>query len=72
MSGCDWMRQREAERLTVGVFKQAMAEFGIHDHLMGKCPSPDCECKVLADQVEARAIQIVEEHLGHPLPAGQR
>jgi hypothetical protein len=65
---CAWMRRRDAERRTIRAFKQAMADLGIPDHPGGKCPSPDCRCKALADQVEARAIAIVEAELGHPLP----
>lgn len=68
MKGCNWMRLREHERLVLGAFKQAITEAGIPEHVDGKCPTPDCNCEDLAGQVEARAIQIVEEKLGHPLP----
>ena len=68
MSDCRWLLERKAERLTIQAFKQAMTEAGIPEHPGGKCPTPDCNCEDLADQVEARAIQIVEEKLGHPLP----
>jgi hypothetical protein len=68
MTGCNWMRQREAERLTIQAFLSAMAEFGIPAHPGGKCPAPDCRCRELADQIEARAIEIAEERLGQPLP----
>ena len=68
MSTCGWLRKREAERLTVRAFHQAMAEFGIPHHPGGECPFPGCQCADLADQVEARAVQIVEAALGRPLP----
>lgn len=68
MTDCNWMRQRKAERYTITAFKQAMAEAGIPEHPGGKCPTVDCRCLELAGQIEARAIQIIEERLGHPLP----
>lgn len=68
MSGCNWLAQREAERRTIRAFKQAMTDLGIPEHPGGKCPAPDCRCEDLADQVEARAIEIIEAELGHPLP----
>lgn len=68
MRDCNWMRQRKAERLTIQAFLQAMTEFGIANHQDGQCPAADCRCLELADQIEARAVQIAEEKLGRPLP----
>lgn len=68
MRDCNWMRQRKAERLTIRAFLQAMAEAGIPKHPGGQCPSADCRCLELADQIEARAVQIAEEKLGRSLP----
>lgn len=67
MSTCGWLRDREAEALTLRAFKQACDEAGIAGHPDGKCPFPDCNCRDFADRVEARAIQIIEAQIG-PLP----
>lgn len=68
MKGCSWLRMREHERLVLRAFVQAMTDLGIPEHPDGQCPGPDCDCETKADQVEARAIQIIEDKLGHPLP----
>lgn len=64
---CNWLRNRQADAVVLHAFKQASQEAGIPDHPGGQCPSPDCTCRDLADQVEARAVEIIEEKLG-PLP----
>jgi hypothetical protein len=68
MSDCNWLAERMAERRTLRAFKQACQEAGIPEHPNGECPAPDCNCRDFADQVEARAIEIIEAELGHPLP----
>jgi hypothetical protein len=60
MTGCNWLRRREAETRTLQAFKQAMTDLGLADHPNGQCPYPGCRCEELADQVEARAIEIIE------------
>lgn len=67
MRGCNWLRMREHERLVLGAFRQAMTDLGIPEHPDGQCPRPDCDCESRADEVEARAIQIIEAKIG-PLP----
>lgn len=69
MSGCGWLTRRGTEHMVIHAFQQACGEFGIPGHLNGECPSPDCDCEALGDQVEARAIEIIEQELGRPLPA---
>ena len=64
---CNWLRNRRVEAITLRAFKQACREAGIPEHPGGRCPSPDCRCEELADQVEARAIEIIEKKLG-PVP----
>ncbi len=68
MSGCNWLRKREIKARTLRAFKQACQEAGIAEHPGGKCPTAGCNCEDLADQIEARAIAIIEAELGHPLP----
>lgn len=67
MNGCRWLAEQEAVALTLRAFKQACDEAGIPEHPGGKCPTPDCNCRDLADQVEARAIEIAEAELGRPI-----
>jgi hypothetical protein len=67
MNECNWLRHRQRERIVLDAFKQACAEAGIPEHPAGDCPTPGCRCEELGDQVEARAIQIIEAKLG-PLP----
>lgn len=60
--------RRTAERIVIGAFIWALAEFGIPPHPDGECPAPGCGCKDAAGAVDARAVQIIEAALGHKLP----
>jgi hypothetical protein len=48
-------------------FLQACNEAGLLPHPGGDCPAGDCPCEDLADQIEARMLELVEAELG-PLP----
>jgi hypothetical protein len=65
---CGWMRRRRAEEVVTGAFLEAMREFGIAEHSNGECPAPGCRCDELADQIEARAVEITAAKLGVPVP----
>jgi hypothetical protein len=50
-------------------FLQACDEAGLPPHPGGDCPAGgDCPCEDLAEQIEARTLELVEAELG-PLPS---
>ena len=44
---------------TIAAWRQAMAEAGLPPHPGGKCPSLPCPCEAVADQVTARACELL-------------
>ncbi len=52
------------EHVVYDALKQAMIEYGVADHLDGKCPSLDCRCKELADDVDIRTRELAGDALG--------
>ena len=67
MTDCGWAARR-AEEVVTTAFLQACREYGIPPHPGGDCPSPDCPCERLGDQIEARAVEIAAAELGVPVP----
>ena len=64
MSACGWLRNRLATLIIAEAFIQAFRESGLPRHDHGKCPTLDCPCDQMTDQIEARAIELAAARLG--------
>ena len=64
MADCEWLEQRRIQAVIDAVFAQVCEEAGLAPHPAGECPSADCRCEDLADAIETRAVQLIEERLG--------
>lgn len=43
----------------LAAWKQAMTEFGVPDHVNGKCPALPCPCGAMEKQVTRRAYELL-------------
>ena len=64
MRECSWLTRQRYERAVSQAFLQAFEESGLPDHVNGECPTADCPCESMGDQMEARAIELAAAELG--------
>jgi hypothetical protein len=66
---CGWQERQRRQAVVARAFAQACDEAGLDPHPAGECPGLGCPCEDRADQIEARALELVEAELGPLAPA---